>query len=124
MAEKPLKAVLQSTSDVLFPAELGEAEVHINSTDCDGDTPLHVLIRRNDTAGALMLIENGAPVNAAGDMGETPLHVAVSNKNMTVIDALIKRGARTDIVNEFSKTALERAIEEGITLFGTPSILS
>jgi ankyrin repeat protein len=66
-----------------------------------------------------MLIENGAPVNAAGDMGETPLHVAVSNKNMTVIDALIKRGARTDIVNDFGKTALDRAVEKGIKISET-----
>ncbi|MEZ4566476.1 MAG: hypothetical protein R2860_05735 [Desulfobacterales bacterium] len=75
------------------------AEVHINSTDRIGIIPVLKRIRRNETAGALMLIENGAPVNAAGDMGKPRLHVAVSNKNMTVIDALIKRGARTDIVN-------------------------
>jgi ankyrin repeat protein len=120
MTQKTLKEWLQSTSDVLFPAGLGNAEVHINSIDCDGDTPLHVLIRRNETAGALMLIENGAPVDAAGDMGETPLHVAVSNKNMTVIHALLKAGGRTDIANEFGKTALERAIEEGITTIENP----
>lgn len=116
MDNRTLYEVLQSTSDCLFPAELGEAPVYIDSTDCDGDTPLHVLIWRGDTAGALLLIENGAPINAVGDMGETPLHAAITRSNMKVIAALVKSGARTDIVSEFGKTALERAAEEGITL--------
>ena len=120
MTNTTLKAVLQSTSDSLFPAKLGDAEVQIDSTDCDGDTPLHVLIWRNDTVGALMLIENGAPLNAAGDMGETPLHAAVSTKNMPIIHALIKAGARTDIKSEFGKTALENASEKGIALVADP----
>jgi ankyrin repeat protein len=115
MENQTLKEVLQSTSDCLFPAELGKAEVHIDSTGCDGDTPLHVLIWRGDTAGALLLIENGAPIDVAGDMGETPLHAAISKKDRKVINALIKAGAKTDIVSEFGKTALERAFEEGIT---------
>ncbi len=117
MNDQTLYEVLQSTSECIYPAELGEAMVHIDSTDCDGDTPLHVLIWRRDTAGALLLIENGAPIDAAGDMGETPLHTAISKKDMKVIDALIKAGARTDIVSEFGKTAVERASEEGVTLF-------
>ena len=116
MADRTLNEVLQSTSDCLYPAEIGEAKVDIESTDCDGDTPLHVLIWRGDTAGALKLIENGAPIDAVGDMGETPLHAAISKKDMKVIDALIKAGAKTDIVSEFGKTALDRASDEGITL--------
>ena len=116
MADRTLSEVLKSTSDCLFPADLGEATVYIDSTDCDGDTPLHVLIWRGDTTGALLLIENGAPINAVGDMGETPLHAAISMKDMKVIDALIKAGARTDIVSEFGKTAIEKAADQGITL--------
>ena len=69
---KSLEEILKSTSDCIFPEALGEAEVKIDSVDCDGDTPLHVLIRREDTEGALALIENGATIDAIGDMGETP----------------------------------------------------
>lgn len=116
MEDRTLNEVLQSTSDNLFPAELGEATVYIDSIDCDGDTPLHVLIWRGDTDGALLLIGHGAPINAVGDMGETPLHVAIRKHNMKVIDTLVKSGARTDIVSEFGKTALEEAAEEGIAL--------
>ena len=77
MEDRTLNEVLRSKSDNLFPAELGEAPVYIDSTDCDGDTPLHVLIWRGDTDGALLLIKHGAPINAIGDMGETPLHIAI-----------------------------------------------
>ena len=100
----------------MFPAELGEAEVKIDSVGLDGDTPLHVLIWRKDTEGAKKLIENGAPINAPGDMGETPLHLAISNNETAVIEALIKAGARTDIASEFGKTALDRAKEQCIDL--------
>ena len=116
MVDQTLQKVLQSTSDCLFPEEIGEVKVEIDSTGSGGDTPLHVLIWRGDTAGALLLIENGAPIDAVGDMGETPLHAAISNKDVEVINALIKSGARTDIISEFGKTALDRASEEGITL--------
>jgi hypothetical protein len=40
--------VLQSTSDVLFPAELGEKPVAIDSHNTDGDTPLHGVAWRDD----------------------------------------------------------------------------
>jgi hypothetical protein len=41
-----LEEILASTSDVLFPAEIGEHTVAIDSTDSDGDTPLHIMVWR------------------------------------------------------------------------------
>ena len=116
MAQRTLNEVLKSTSDSLFPAELGKAEVRIDSADCDGETPLHVLIWRSDTEGALLLIENGANIDAVGDMGETPLHVAISKNEKRVIDALLEAGARTDIVSEFGQTQAEKARQYGVSL--------
>lgn len=116
MEERSLEEVLQSTSDTLFPADLGKRKVSIDSAGCDGDTPLHVLIWRGDSAGALLLISNGANVNAVGDMGETPLHIAVRKNDRTVIAALLRAGARTDVVSEFGISAMDEAQERGITL--------
>lgn len=113
---RSVSQILQSTSDALFPAKLGEARVSIGSTGPDGDTPLHVLIWRDDTEGALLLIEHGAPLDAAGDMGETPLHAAIGRKNLAVIRALVAAGARVDIVSEFGQTAREKARACGISL--------
>jgi hypothetical protein len=41
-----LHDILQSTSSALFPAELGHREVFLDSRDSDGDTALHVILRR------------------------------------------------------------------------------
>jgi uncharacterized protein len=100
--------VLASTSDVIFPAEIGRAKVSLDSRCCDGDTPLHVVAWRNDVEAAEVLIAAGADVNALGEMGETPLHVAVHNQNGRLARILLAAGARADIRGEFG-TAREMA---------------
>ena len=67
-----LEEILQSTSDTLFPADLGDKKVCVDSVGCSGDTPLHVMVRRQNSYAIEALIENGACINAVGDMGETP----------------------------------------------------
>ena len=119
-AEKKLEEVLQSASDRLFPAEIGEAKVCLDSRDRDGDNALHVFIWGNETKSALFLIESGIDINAVGDMGETPLHAAIHKKNMAVIKALLNANTRTNIVSEFGKTALDLAMEKGIDLQKSP----
>ena len=111
-----LEEILQTTSDRLFPAEMGAQYVAIDSVDCDGDTPLHVFISGEETANALLLIEHGADVNAIGDMGLTPLHGAIEHKNLAVIDALLKAGARTDIISEFGDSSASLAEKRGLSL--------
>ena len=120
--DRTLEDVLQSTSDCLYPAEMGKRAVNIASTDCDGDTALHVLIWRSDTSGAILLIKSGANVNAIGDMGETPLHVAIRKDNRAVVRALIAAGAETDIVSEFGATARALAAEKDIDISGGRSL--
>jgi len=106
---KSLEEILQSVSDVMFPAELGEKQVFVDSRDVEGDTPLHVMTWREDFYGAKVLIDAGADVNAVGDMGETPLHVALTNKNEELTELLLKSGANPDIRSEFEETAREKA---------------
>lgn len=114
--DRSLEQVLQSVSDVLFPAESGQATVSLDSVGYDGDSPLHVLIWRNDTDGALQLIENKADVNAKGEMDETPLHAALHQGNMRVVSALLEFGARKDLASEFGETADQLAKDKGIDL--------
>ena len=110
---KTLDEILQSTSDVLFPDQLGNQRVQLDSRDVDGDTPLHVMIWRDDLYAARLLVESGADVNAVGDMGETPLHVALRKKNSAITEILLKAGANSDIRSEFGETAREMATKEG-----------
>lgn len=104
-----LDEVLQSTSDVLFPAELGNRRVRVTSANADGDTPLHVMAWRKDPKAMALLISAGADVNAVGDMGETPLHVAIAQRDEASIRMLLDAGARIDIRSEFDETPLEKA---------------
>ena len=118
MAKRPktrrsVEEILQSTSDVLFPAKMGKHKVKLNSQDCEGDTPLHVIIWRQDTFAAKRLIEAGAKIDAIGDMGETPLHIALKTGNYDVAEALVRKGARTHVRSEFGETALDIARSTG-----------
>jgi ankyrin repeat protein len=110
---RSLEEILRSTSDVIFPAELGERPVSIDSRDACGDTPLHVMVWRSDRCAVKLLIESGADVNAVGDMGETPLHVAIRKGDQGIVEALLASGAKLDIRSEFSQTALELAATTG-----------
>ena len=110
---QPLEEILQSTSDTLFPEELGKAHIELNSRDCDGDTPLHVLLWRGDHYGAELLIDAGADIDAIGDMGQTPLHVALMKQNLRITRVLVSAGADTTIRSEFGQTAVEMAKDLG-----------
>ena len=110
---RSLEEILQSTSDALFPAQLGKKKVKVNSRDVEGDTPLHVMALRQDRHAVAVLIQAGAKVNAVGDMGETPLHVAVSRGDLVITESLLRAGANPDIRCEFGDTARERAIKAG-----------
>lgn len=108
-----LEALLHSTSSSLFPAALGRQPVRIDSRSSDGDTPLHVLVRRTEVGGVRRLLDAGADPNALGDMDETPLHVAVRAASADLIAALLKAGARPSVVSAFGQTAAELADQLG-----------
>jgi ankyrin repeat protein len=108
-----LEEILQSVSDVLFPDEMGEREVFVNSRSIEDDTPLHVMAWRDDLYGVRALIEAGADVNATGDMGETALHIALRKENEEMVEMLMKAGANPDIRSEFGETVREKADEMG-----------
>ena len=48
---------------------------------------MHILIWANQTEEAILLIKNGADINAIGCHNETPLHVALRQNNSEVIQS-------------------------------------
>ena len=113
MSGRTVAQILQSVSDVLFPEQLGNASITIDSVGSDGDTPLHVLAWRNDYEGVVALIRVGAPINAIGDMGQTPLHVAILQGNESIARALLSAGADTSVRSEFGETPFDLAMRKG-----------
>ena len=107
-----LNKLLQSISDVMFPDQMGNAIVSLDSHGYDGDTALHVFAWRNDNASARALLQAGADPNARGEMEETPLHVAIRNRNAELVSLLLQFGADPDLRGEFG-TGRELAVEEG-----------
>jgi len=101
-----LEDILASCSDTIFPDKMGNAPVFVDSRDVDGDTPLHVMLWRNDTYAVLRLIEAGADVNAIGDMSETPLHLAVRKQDLKAVEALLEAGANVTLSSEFGDTPI------------------
>ena len=108
-----LQELLSSCSDSLFPADLGAAPVALDSRDIDGDTPLHIMMWRDNTQAILQLVEAGADVNAVGDMSETPLHIAVKKRNIAAIEAMLKAGADAYCLSEFGQSPQSLAEEIG-----------
>lgn len=110
---KNLEKILRSVSDVLFPDEMGERTVCIDSRSIEDDTPLHIMAWREDLYGIKTLIEAGADINATGDMDETALHIALRKENEEMAEVLLKAGANPDIRSEFGETARENADKMG-----------
>ena len=60
------------------------------------DEPLIDAVRRGDAAAVLLLIEQGADVNAAEGDGMTALHWAAERGHERVVEVLIATGATVD----------------------------
>lgn len=58
-----LDEILASTSVILFPAALGKKRVTVDSRDCDGDTPLHVMVWQKNRYAVNLLIEDMSWLN-------------------------------------------------------------
>jgi predicted nucleotidyltransferase component of viral defense system len=67
---------------------------NVNEGTRNGHRPLQMLLRRNETETALLLIEKGADIHSADSSGQTPFQVAVMMNNKKIADLLISRGAR------------------------------
>ena len=53
------------------------AGADIEAGNSEGETPLHIMVRRKRLQCVVCLLSHGADVNALGMENETPLHMAV-----------------------------------------------
>lgn len=93
--------------------ESGIPDIHVNSRDGDGRTPLHWAAQRGHGSIVMSLLRAKANVNSVDFYGRTSLYVAVSQRHETVVKQLILAGADTNLGSAYDKAPLEAAVERG-----------
>ena len=97
-----------------------ELGAEINSTDNEGDTPLHEALQFHNTNAVDTLIKLGADPNAKNNKGDTPLHEAIRlEKKIDVIKTLLKSGADINAQNNRGDTPLHLATKGDDTILIT-----
>ncbi|XP_051847502.1 rabankyrin-5 isoform X1 [Antechinus flavipes] len=81
-------------------AQLLGSGASINDTMPDGQTLLHMAIRRQDDKSALFLLEHQADINIRTQDGETALQLAIRNQLPLVVDAICTRGADMSVLDD------------------------
>ncbi|KAG5660338.1 hypothetical protein KAF25_002944 [Fusarium avenaceum] len=87
----------------------------MDTTACDliGWTPLHYASLRGFEWMVLVLIGEGAGVNAQGRDGKAPLHCAAMAGHLDTVRLLVEAGAVIDVVDAFRTTPLQWAVRKG-----------
>jgi len=75
-----------------------------NSTNKQGETPLHAAASADQSQVAMLLIQKGANVNSTTIGGWTPLHTAARFGATKVVTLLISKGANVSAVNADGRT--------------------
>jgi ankyrin repeat protein len=101
-----VRTALHNVPTVQAAQGLLDLGAEINVTDNEGNTPLHMITKRNYQNDALLvayLIARGADVNAINNDGNTPLHYA---ENLPIAICLVKGGADVNAYNQSHATPL------------------
>ncbi|MEM9184620.1 MAG: ankyrin repeat domain-containing protein, partial [Pseudomonadota bacterium] len=88
---------------VATTAEMGELllplKLNLEALDINGTTPLSNAVFNKQSELALLLIRNGANVNAKDHFG-SPLHIAINHGMVDLAAALIQAGADISMLNK------------------------
>ena len=75
----------------------------------DSDTPLHDAAERGSLETAMLLVANGADVNARNDFDHPPAHLAARRGRSEMLDFLLSHGAKPRAVEKLTAEALSQA---------------
>ncbi|CAJ0924439.1 unnamed protein product [Ranitomeya imitator] len=109
--EQTVLALALWTGMHIIAAQLLGSGASINDTMSDGQTLLHMAIRRQDSKSALFLLEHQADINIRTQDGETALQLAIKNQLPLVVDAICTRGADMSVTDEQGNPPLWIALE-------------
>ena len=86
--------------------------VIVNTRDGNnGETALHIVIKRRDTTWLSFLLARGAKADVRDSQGATPLIAATQISFIEGADLLLKTGAGVDGINNQGETALILAVQ-------------
>lgn len=93
---------------------------YVDATDYEGETPLHLLVRKGNIKMVQLFLSFNVQVGAQDSDLKTPLFPAVSsNKNVEVIQLLIDRGLDVNQRTSYGKTLLHVACESLFNVNGS-----
>lgn len=102
-----LEAVRKREGTAVTQAISQPGSTLINTRDIStGDTALHIVAERQDTAWIKFFLQQGANPNVANKKGTTPLMTAVAFGHVEGVEALVQSGARLDEQNSLGETPL------------------
>lgn len=83
----------------------------VDAEDENGETALHIVVKRRDPTWLSFLIGKGAKVNARDDNGDTPLMEAAAIGFVDGAELLVGRRADVNLANDSGETPLIRAVQ-------------
>ncbi|XP_054724594.1 85/88 kDa calcium-independent phospholipase A2-like isoform X2 [Uloborus diversus] len=90
----------------------------VNTQNFQGDTALHMMVKRKRLPCVVMLLSHQAEVNIQNATGHTPIHLAVMSGDVLMVQALIAFGADLDLLNNKGETPRHIAATEKKSAFG------
>ncbi len=76
----------------------------------DGDTPLHIALKKKHFELAKFLSYNGADPNLPNNAGDTPLHLAIDKEDSDLVAFLLENGGDVTVRDGKGNSALKRAL--------------
>lgn len=110
--EKFLKAVEKGENNEAIPLLEQPGSRVINYRGFNGDTALHITVRKREVDWVGYLLKKGADPNIGDAKGETPLMIAARIGFEEAADYMIRLGAKVDMTNRLGETALIIAVQQ------------
>ena len=110
--EKFLKAVEKGENNEAIPLLEQPGSRVVNYRGYDGDTALHITVRKRELDWVGYLLKKGADPNIGDAKGDTPLMIAARIGFEEAADYMVRLGAKVDLTNRLGETALIIAVQQ------------
>jgi ankyrin repeat protein len=110
--EKFLKAVEKGENNEAIPLLEQPGSRVVNYRGYNGDTALHITVRKRELDWVGYLLKKGADPNIPDAKGDTPLMIAARIGFEEAADYMVRLGARVDMTNRLGETALIIAVQQ------------